>query len=111
MPLAAVETLSDEECLKPTTIPKPPAQQRPKRPKRPGQKRRARIAKSTADPQKLRHLIMATCGCTLSCFDPFRHNYSLWEKWLNLRMLFDKMTKLEKDRYAWYSKQIQCESI
>lgn len=109
MPLKSVDVLSDDECSKPSTVPTfvPPAKGL-KRSKRPGKKRSPHLVQSTADPQKLRHLIMSACGCTLSCFLPFRENYSLWEKWLHLRNLFDKMTKLEKDQYVWPLKQRVC---
>ena len=101
MPLAPVDSLSDDDVA---PKPRPVAGLRPcpvRRPRRASRKSSSR--RKSLDLKRLHYMIKGRCGCQSSCFQPFVLSGRLLDTWIQFRRQLFNMTKLEKDKYVGIS--------
>ena len=89
--LAAVASLSDDEC---PAAPVPPKRRRLSK----GFRTMWKPVPEISIQMKLRRIVQGSCGCSGSCYKPFRDDQKLFDRALDYRTMLGKMTKLEHDQ-------------
>lgn len=97
MLLENIDCLSDDELLAKKPAVSSGLCAKARRPSSGFKKKRPAL---TLNRGRLRKLIESKCGCTIGCFMPWRNSLPLFDAWLKLRKLLQKMTKLEKDLHV-----------